>query len=419
MKKFIFMCLMGLLLMSPVKAYAAEVPYLTVWIAHPSDYPGSTAVYLHTDSNPEGTFAGTGGLVYETEEWTLRRFILNDVKEDTYWVTVSTADGSFTFPDYIAQGYPDLEQKSVVPELDLSKTTLEVKATPPIPQGDTGLFYYELAPYVCQGNPQFFTVVYPVAEADLFDSGEKLMALFDDLLLAYAKDIKANYAYFDSVLMRIPAHGENDGHFNDYYRLYGPLGVTLEHYAYSSVNEALQCFSECTEVSSLMPGSCLAKICTEYPDTSDAVNAIKNDPANILKDWAWEIYYDTSDPSVLAYDDSVFGICLTDFTFKEDGSKSNICIPLIDNVGIPAGTKFPILSGDTNLLDENGNLAAKEPATEIEIVPTKAPQKPVPTKTPAAPVMELEENNPLLWIVLAVSSVTVCTVAFILYRKKR
>lgn len=351
-------------------AYGApegDIKRMVVWVAVPKDYAGQKDLYLCSTQTPEGSYIGSGERLYRDKEWTLMRLYIDGLQEDEYWITVSTAAQGGLPGNHVGRAFPDLERNSLLPEIDTSVTSLYMEADPQKPPLGTALTLSELTYIQAIGCPQFFCI-FGTTET-IGGYLEEIEGIFEQLILAYAMQVRDTYG-FDTMLRRVTPWCLTYGHFHDYAGLFLPLGISLEEYADMAYNPALQRFSP--ESNPWNPvGTILSPWCIEEPEEPDAIRVFENDPATLLKDWGWEIYYDISDPSILVYDE--FGSCITDFQFHSDGTPSNVRIPALDGSTPPSGdASFPVI----------GEIPG------IEEIPTKSPEAVLPPEETTEPEKE-------------------------------
>lgn len=374
-----------LLLALPQTAYAGavdmpelgtelEFEFMVFWLAVPVDYEGATNVYLHSDHNPIGEpiFFET---LYYNDKWKLcRGELMETLPQDTYWVTTSTADGGGFFADGIGAGFPDLEQRSLLPNLDTKITSMEMRV--PYIEAET---FYSAATYEGyigmdtegSGFPQFFCIFDTVERFP--ETVKNVEAIFRQLIPEYAASLYEFWSIDAVISFLVPLYWES-GHFDDYVNIYQPLGVTLYDYMYKYTRNGF--LSWMTRHDNNLE-VLLHHFCRENPDSEYTISNKRANYILILKNWGWDIWYDTRN---LEYDEE--GDCITEFGVFEDGVK-NLLFPGLGDV-IP--DDLPLIVQSDGSVVEKGSSP----------LPTGSlfPDKPSPTKTPDTPQVEGEDGKP-------------------------
>lgn len=431
MREKLALVLCGMLLVcrflsSSMQAYGeegeADIRRMAVWVAIPADYDGESDLYLCSSLNPEGMAIGSGSLLYRDKEWILRRLYVDGLQADEYWVSVSTAKKGGLPGNAVGRAFPDMERRSLLPEIDTSVASLYMEADPQEPPSDALLTVSELTGIQAAGCPQFFCIFGTIETIDGYLA--EIEGIFERLILAYATQVRDTYG-FDTMLRRLTPWSVTYGHFHDYVGLFRPLGVSLEEYADMAYNRALQMFSP--ESNPWEPvGAILSTWCIEEPEGPDSVRAFENDPATILKGWGWEIYYDVSDASILKYDE--FGNCITDFQFHSDGAPVHVRIPALDGSTPPSGGNALPIIGEVPGLSMGSALTPGASATPggqetvIQSFPSAVPGMAGDVGQPDGPDGEVSvgsRNMGKLGLPAAIAIICILGIGIFLFRKKK
>lgn len=420
MKKLLFLSvlLVSFVLALPGTAYAEHMPadkemdvaIITVWIAVPREYVGESHVYLHSNGNPSGTRVPLGRSLYSNEDWVLYRYYFEDMAPDTYWVTASTADDGEFFGDSAGTGFPDLNQRSLLPDIDTGVTSIEI-ATDLTDEGT--IWWYELVPVWGAGFPQFFCI---------FDSIERFPETVSNIELIFTELMKEYAAYLDNLYGHtlkwviddmVPLH-KDAGHFDDFIKLYQPVGYSVYEYAWESYNPALNDLIE-----SRVLGDVFDKGALEDPESEYAESLMLSDPLRILKDWGWDIRYDTRN---LEYNED--GDCITEFGLQEDETAPRKL--LFPDLGDKIPDDLPLVVLPDGHVSPGGSAPSVTPGIpekdhgeeRIEFFPTSKPENP---KTDDAQGTEPDtpaKSVPVIPIVAVISAVSVAGVTIFIKKRK-
>lgn len=325
MKKILSLVfLLGAMICStPQDAYANEkVDKILVWIAVPKEYVGEYNVYLHSDADPTGTRLYPDFNSYYNEDWDLYRVYLKNMPAGNYWVTTSTSkDGSFM--DSIGFGYPDTNQKSLVPNIDTNVSMINIKPTNNLSYIDTG----EIESIHCNhpaaatdGLAQFFCI---------FDSAENIgnsLNAIEDIFITLFRDYydKSRYSH-EAATDVLFTYCENSGHFDDFILLYQPYGYSFSEYAYDSENRLLQNMAYHPISNPDGSDSVVREMSAYFSKKPSALEDLFTEEKlsytflHQLRDWGWNIVVDTRN---LKYDKD--GNCISKFIVKEDSDEEKI-----------------------------------------------------------------------------------------------
>lgn len=396
MKRLLFLSVLvvTLALAFPRTAYAevktvppidtGEIRLITVWAAVPRDYAGETHVYLHSNQNPGGTRVLFDTL-YSNDDWKLCRCYLEHMTPDTYWITASTADDGEFFGDSAGTGFPDLNQRSLVPDIDTGITSMEIPSTLEAP---SGMWYYEAVPIDAAGFPQFFCIFDSIEQFP--ETVASIEPVFRELMKEYAAHIDELYGHrMDEVIDAMVPLYMDAGHFDDYVSLYLPAGFFLNEYAHETKNSALGSL----ESPYSKNGALFDKKALEEPESEYAESRRKNDNVILLKDWGWDIRYDTRN---LEYDEN--GNCITEFRIGEDGN-INLFFP---DLGDEIPDDLPLVVLPDGSVSQGGpvpsvspDIPGKEPGDDTEHGDTKHEEKieSFPTDKPEKPGTDKDKDS--------------------------
>lgn len=295
--------LAAILFAAPQDAYASEtIDKILIWKAVPKDYVGQSNVYLHSDENPTGTQVIFDFESNVNEEWDLYRACVEDMSAGNYWVTTTTSEDGL-FLDSVGFGFPDMEQKSLVPDIDMNVTAAYIKYYPKAELNNMDTFLND-----GMGIPQFFCVF---DSADSIENSVKnIESIFLTLFTDYISWFEEKYSHdTNKLLEKLTTKQENYGHFDDFNLLYLPAGYTLYEYCESSAVDFLYALVSNNKTLTVP----FWKTLIEHPELPEAQTVAKYNIVTVLKDWGWNIVFDTRN---LEYDEN--GGCITDFTIKED-----------------------------------------------------------------------------------------------------
>lgn len=361
MKKILSLVfLLGAMILSaPQDVYANEnVDKILVWKAVPKEYVGQSNVYLHSDADPTGTKVTFDFESNINTEWDLYRACLKDMPVGNYWVTTSTSeDGSFM--DSIGFGYPDTEQKSVIPNIDTNVSTVNIKPTNNADSIDLG---NNNRPTIAgtDGLAQFFCVF--DTNENIGQSVKNIENTYTFLFKEYILYTETQYGHhYDRVSERLFTVNERSGHFDDFLLLYQPCGYSLFEYVDDSQNHCLEEISRADSRFAKEMPIYFSKMFLEREDLFTEEN-LRYTYLRQLQDWGWHIVIDTRK---IEYDEN--GNCITDFTIKEDFDEERVL--LFPDLGDEIPNDLPIIgpiNPYTTFMDEDNTSTTDTPNQDID-----------------------------------------------------